>query len=247
MERRRELSTDTQHTVNLSAYAWAVERLRPLSGARVLDAACGAGFGSYAVAGEAERVVGVDLSAPAVLEAAGLYQRSNLSFAAMDCSRLGFRDAQFDAVLSFETIEHVSDDDRYVEEISRVLRPGGKLVLSTPRAPSPGVLPDNPYHLREYAWDELEELLARHFRSVVRFGRRLGPRLACIEENLDRVRAVAPAKLRQIVPRQTRHMLGSMISRARGGVGLGEVNVDDVEYVEGLEESSTLLAICQGN
>jgi SAM-dependent methyltransferase len=247
MERRRELSTDTQHTVNLSAYAWAVERLRPLSGARVLDAACGAGFGSYAVAGDVERIVGVDLSVPAVVEAAGLYGRSNLSFAAMDCSRLGFRDAQFDAVLSFETIEHVSDDDQYVEEISRVLRPGGMLLLSTPRAPSPGGVPDNPFHLREYAWDELEELLARHFQTVVRFGRRLGPRLARIEEDLDRVRALAPAKLRQIVPRQARHTLGSMISRARGGVGLGEVTVDDVEYIEGLEESSTLLAICQGH
>lgn len=245
MERRREFSTDTQHIVNLSAYEWAVERLDPLDGARILDAACGAGFGSYSVSEDAGWTVGVDLSVPAVVEAGSLYRRSNLSFAAMDCSRLGFRDALFDAVLSFETIEHVSDDHQYVDEISRVLRPGGRLVLSTPRARFPGEVPENPFHMREYTWDELEELLAPNFRTIVRFGRRLGPRLARIEEELDRVRGLAPAKVRQIVPRRVRHMLGSMISRARGGVGLEDVTVDDIEYVEGLEETSTLLAICQ--
>ncbi len=245
MERRRELNTDTQHIVNLSAYVWALEWLGSVREARILDAACGAGFGSYSVAESAEWVVGVDLSVSAIIEAGILYRRSNLSFAAMDCSRLGFHDARFDAVFSFETIEHVSDDYQYVGEIARVLRPGGRLVLSTPRAPFQGAVPENPYHVREYTWGQLEELLAPHFQSIVRFGRRLGPRLARVEEDLDRVRRLAPPKVRQIVPRRLRHVLGSMISRSRGGVGLEEVTVDDVEYVEGLEETSTLLAICQ--
>jgi len=245
MERRRECRTDTQHIVNLSAYEWAVERLGPLSGAAILDAACGAGFGSYSVAADAEWVVGVDLSVPAVVEAGSHYRRSNLSFAAMDCSTMGFRDARFDAVLSFETIEHVANDHQYVDEIARVLRPRGTLVLSTPRAPFPGAVPESPNHVREYTWDQLEELLAPHFQSIARYGRRLGPRLARVEEDLDRVRGLVPAKVRQIVPRRIRHVLGSMISRPRGGVGLEEVTVDDVEYVEALEETSTLLAICQ--
>jgi hypothetical protein len=56
---------------------------------------------------------------------------------------------------------------------------------------------------------------------------------------------VAPAKARQIVPRRIRHVLGSIVSKSRGGAGLDEVGVEDIEYVEGLEETATLLAICQ--
>jgi len=245
IERRRELSTDTQHLVNLSAYVWALELLGSVREARILDAACGAGFGSHSVAEAAEWVVGVDLSVAAIVEAGSRYRKPNLSFAAMDCSRLGFRDAEFDAVFSFETIEHVSGDRQYVGEIARVLRPGGRLILSTPRAPFQGAVPENPYHVREYTWDQLEELLAPHFQPIVRFGRRLGPRLARVEEDLDRVRCLAPPRVRQIVPRRLRHLLGSMISRSRSGVGLEQVTVDDVEYVEGLLETPTLLAVCQ--
>jgi SAM-dependent methyltransferase len=245
MERRRECRTDTQHIVNLSAYSWALQCLSSSRKAKVLDAACGAGFGSYAIGEDAEWAVGVDLSAPTVAEAGRSYRRPNLSFAAMDCGALGFLQASFDAVLSFETIEHVADDHGYLEEISRVLRPDGTLLLSTPRAPYPGAVPENPYHVREYTWDQLEELLAPHFRSIARYGRRLGPRLARLEEDLDRVRRLAPAGARSIVPRQIRHMLGSLVSKSGGGVGLEEVNVDDVEYVEGLEDTPTLLAICR--
>jgi len=245
IERRRELRTDTQHIVNLSAYAWALEWLEPVSGARILDAACGAGFGSHAISEYVEWVVGVDVSVSAIVEAADRYRRSNLSFAAMDCSTLGFRDERFDAVLSFETIEHVADDHRYVDEIARVLRPGGRLVLSTPRAQSRGAVPENPYHVREYTWGQLEGLLTPRFHIVSRFGRRLGPRLARVEEGLDRVRSLAPTRVRQIVPQRVRHVLGSMLSKSRSGVSLEEVTVDDVEYVEGLRETSTMLAICR--
>jgi SAM-dependent methyltransferase len=188
MERRRECRTDTQHIVNLSAYSWALQCLSSSRKAKVLDAACGAGFGSYAIGEDAEWAVGVDLSAPTVAEAGRSYRRPNLSFAAMDCGALGFLQASFDAVLSFET----------------------------------------------------EELLAPHFRSIARYGRRLGPRLARLEEDLDRVRRLAPAGARSIVPRQIRHILGSLVSKSGGGVGLEEVNVDDVE---GLEDTPTLLAI----
>lgn len=245
MERRHECPTDTQHVVNLSAYAWALERIGGGHGSRILDAACGAGFGSDRVAEGTARVVGVDLAIPVIAGAAGQYRRPNLSFAAMDCADLGFQDACFDVVLSFETIEHVSDDRRYVDEISRVLRPGGWLVLSTPRASAPDAVPQNPFHVREYTWQQLARLLDPHYTSIARYGRRLGPRLARLEEELDRIRKVAPAKARQIVPRRIRHVLGSIVSKSRGGAGLDEVGVEDIEYVEGLEETATLLAICR--
>jgi SAM-dependent methyltransferase len=231
--------------VNLSAYVWALDRIGSACAGRVLDAACGSGFGSERAADRAASVVGVDVATTAVAGAAHRYRRPNLSFAAMDCSDLGFCDSCFEAVLSFETVEHIRDDRRYVEEMSRVLRPGGWLVLSTPRAPTRDAVPQNPYHLREYTWEQLVRLLDPHFTSIVRYGRRPGPRLARIEEELDRIRKSTPAKVRRILPRRVRHVLGSIVSKSGGGIGLDEVRVEDIEYIEGLEETTTLLAVCR--
>jgi SAM-dependent methyltransferase len=245
MERRHECPTDTQHVVNLSAYAWALDQIGEGRERRILDAACGFGFGSDRVAEGRATVVGVDVAIAVVADAAARYRRPNLNFAAMDCAELGFPDACFDAVLSFETIEHISDDRRYVEEISRVLRPDGWLVLSTPRAPSPDTVPKNPYHVREYTWEQLLRLLDPYYNTIERYGRRLGPRLARLEQELNRIRNVAPAKVRQVVPRRIRHLLGSLVSKSLGGAGLEEVGVEDIEYVGGLEETATLLAVCR--
>lgn len=243
-ERRYECPTDTQHVVNLSAYSWAMGILRDVADMRVLDAACGAGYGGHAVAVRARSVVGVDRDLPTVCEARRRYRRPNLSFLPMDCENMAFGDASFDAVLSFETIEHLDDDRRFLWEVTRVLPPGGWLVLSTPRAKAPGAVPDSPVHRREYAWDELHALLAEHFQSVRLFGRRLGPRLAGLERELDGVRRFDPWGLRRFLPRGLRHGVGSLISRARGGIDLAEVTIADVEYCEGLSVTSTLLAVC---
>jgi SAM-dependent methyltransferase len=243
-ERRAEYPTDTQHAVNLSAYLWAMQNLGDVADMRVLDAACGTGYGSHALAARMRSVVGVDRDLPTVDEARRRYRRPNLSFLPMDCGALAFADARFDAVLSFETIEHLNDDRQFLREVTRVLTPEGWLVLSTPQEKAPGAIPDNPFHRREYAWDKLRALLAEYFCSVRLFGRRLGPRLAGLERQLNGVRRFDPWGLRRLLPRGLRHRVGSLISRSQGGINLDEVTTEDVEYCEGLTATSTLLAIC---
>ncbi|MFQ5973219.1 MAG: class I SAM-dependent methyltransferase [Alphaproteobacteria bacterium] len=244
-ERRAEFPTDTQHIVNLSAYHWAMETLGVHANMRVLDAACGTGYGSNALAVRAQSVVGVDRDVTTVNAASRRYRWPNLCFLPMDCEALAFKAASFDAVLSFETIEHLDDDRRLLREVARLLTPEGWLVLSTPHGKAPGAVPDNPFHRREYVWAELRGLLGEHFHSVRLFGRWLGPRLAGLERKLDSVRRFDPWGLRRFLPRGFRHQLGSLISRARGGIDLGEVAIADVEYCEGLTVTSTLLAICR--
>lgn len=158
---------------HLHRYAFAVELVR---GRAVLDAACGEGYGSALLAAAAERVTGVDLSPEAVAHARGRYRLPNLSFEAADCLQLPFADAAFDAVVSFETLEHLEDHDGLLREFRRVLKPGGFLLISSPdRAVYSDRLQNrNPFHLRELHRDELERLLGRHFPACRLWGQKLG-------------------------------------------------------------------------
>lgn len=142
-------------------YEFAREYLGPSDS--VLDIACGHGYGSALVAPRVARVTGADIDEDTVIENQKRYATiRNLEFTQQDATRLTFQDTSFDCVLSMETIEHVQDDVQYCREISRVLKPGGRLILSTPQS-SCGRIPLNPAHIREYSLKDLRDLLGRHF------------------------------------------------------------------------------------
>ena len=145
---------------------------RWVAGRCVLDVACGAGFGVHLLEAAGARVIGMDLDARALVEArSSLARRANLVRA--DGLRLPLPDATIDLVTSFETLEHVPDARCFVHELRRVLRPGGRLVLSTPnRAFGPPQRHQNPFHLQEFVADELTALLQACFSSVRLFGQR---------------------------------------------------------------------------
>jgi O-antigen biosynthesis protein len=142
-----------------------------VEGKDVLDIACGSGYGSQLLARAGARsVVGVDVSAEAVQYATGRHSSERLRFAVGNAESLNeIQDKSFDVVISFETIEHLNNVDRYLSEIRRVLRPGGIYVVSTPdrRLASPLYLlsgrPRNTFHAREFTRSELLELLTRRF------------------------------------------------------------------------------------
>src|ERR671939_1854861 len=149
--------------LHLKRYEFAAQWCRDTE---VLDAGCGVGYGSAFLGEVARRVVGVDRDEPAIAYARARYGGPNVEFRVGDVLALGFPDTSFDAVCSFETIEHVDDADAFVAEIARVLRPGGVLVVSTPRAPETTAAPENPFHRVELSRGDFEALLRRHFREV---------------------------------------------------------------------------------
>lgn len=151
-ERRTECATDTQHIVNLSAYCWARKNLDGVADMQVLDVACGTGYGSYDLAARARSVMGVDLDFPTIREANRCYCRPNLYFLSMDCLNLAFKHASFDAVVSFETIEHVVDARQFLREVTRVMTPDGWLILSTPMGNQPELFQRTP----SIVWSTLE-------------------------------------------------------------------------------------------
>ena len=146
-----------------------------VAGMDVLDIACGTGYGSALLARRAARVTGGDVSQRAVDHARARYAgTSNLEFRQADCTALPFPDACFDAVVSFETIEHITAQEAFLDEARRVLRPGGRLILSCPNKVeySDKRHYANEFHLRELYRDELAALLAPRFAQLAWFGQR---------------------------------------------------------------------------
>ncbi len=145
-------------------------------GKRVLDAACGEGYGSALLADVASSVVGVDISATAVSHAKARYSaKTNLRFEAGDCTRLQFSENTFDTIVSFETLEHVDAQNELIAGFSRSLSADGTLIISSPdkKTYSDDRGFSNEFHVRELYRAELIDLLKPHFPYVHLYGQKL--------------------------------------------------------------------------
>ena len=145
---------------SLLAYHAAAERIA----GDVLEIGTGSGYGIEVVAPRARRFVTVDKHVPAP----ELLQLPNVEFRQAEVPPLDFPDGSFDCVISFQVIEHIRRDGDFVREIARVLRPGGRFIVTTPNAPMS--LTRNPWHVREYTAEELRRLLAGSFSTVETLG-----------------------------------------------------------------------------
>ncbi len=147
-----------------------------VAGKTVLDAACGEGYGSAFLSQVAGQVTGVDLSATAIAHARNRYGANrNLDYLEASATKLPLPDASMDVVVSFETIEHLQEQEAMLAEFRRVLRPDGFLILS---APNRLVYSDeknyrNEHHVREHSRGELDALLSPVFPKSVWYAQRL--------------------------------------------------------------------------
>jgi SAM-dependent methyltransferase len=144
---------------HLERYRFAQQFAR---GKRILDLACGTGYGSRMLldAG-AQEVVGVDVQENVLAYARRHYQKQGMVFRRGDAATFWAEDP-FDIIVSFETIEHVRDYQKALDRFVALLRGGGTLIISTPNravtSPDAHTLNDkpvNPYHVREFLVPEL--------------------------------------------------------------------------------------------
>jgi 2-polyprenyl-3-methyl-5-hydroxy-6-metoxy-1,4-benzoquinol methylase len=154
---------------HLVVYEWIARRV---AGLRVVDMACGEGYGSDVLARAGARtVVGVDANPEAHEHARLRYVRANLRFARDMVERF---DEPCDALVFLQTIEHVQDPGALLARFRGLLAPGGVAYVSTPNvltlAPPGAERSGNPWHVREYRPQEFAALCRAHFPAVELYG-----------------------------------------------------------------------------
>jgi SAM-dependent methyltransferase len=218
--------------IHLKRYEFA----RPFCvGKDVLDAACGVGYGTAALGEAASQATGADVDEAAIAYARERYGGANVEFVVADLHDPPFDDESFDVVASFETIEHLSEPERFVGHVARMLRPGGIFVVSTPRVDATTRTPTNPFHEIEFSRTDFEVLLGRHFEVVELWGQRRAQ--TARHRLLQQLDVLGLRKRIAFMRRASKKLLGTP--------PMAELSLDDVLIErEGIDDATELVAVC---
>ncbi len=142
-------------------YQFACDQLKPDSSQNILDLACGIGYGSLMLAeATGASVTGVDIDAGAIAYAKKYYRSRNTNFVCEDARKLTLPSDFFDAIVSFETIEHIDFDVELLVKFYQLLKPGGIFICSTPNEDVMPFSKENfKFHVKHYRVAEIKALL----------------------------------------------------------------------------------------
>lgn len=130
---------------------------------KVLELGCGWGRGVEKLIDSCDHFTGLDKNEPLIKALSEKYPQSY--FNTVDLPHLTeFQDNTFDYIVTFQVIEHIQDDHKFLEEAKRVLKPGGKILLTTVNKDYS--LSRNPWHIREYRTEELKNLMLKYFKDL---------------------------------------------------------------------------------
>ena len=175
---------------------------------KVLDIACGSGYGSEIIANyRCKSYLGIDISNETIIDANKHYKNKKIRFLCGNATNLHFiKNDTFDVIVSYETIEHIQNYNRFLKELKRVLNTRGILIISTPnkKYSSPNsIKPINPYHVIEFYPDEYRTLLNKYFSKVDLKGQDIQSNIKSIKKLIV---SFFPKKIRQtIIPVKIRN------------------------------------------
>ncbi|MFZ9044678.1 MAG: class I SAM-dependent methyltransferase [Cyclobacteriaceae bacterium] len=135
---------------------------KPYIKGKLLELGCGEGRGIELLAPLADQYTAIDKIEPVIDKLKVKY--ASHRFESGHFPPIPFPDNSFDTIVTFQVIEHIQDDELFVKEIQRILRPGGTALITTPNIKM--TLTRNPWHIREYTAEELTSLCTRYFDDV---------------------------------------------------------------------------------
>lgn len=213
----------------------------------ILDAACGSGYGSEMMAqAGASHTVGLDISDESVKSANKKYGSEKIEFIVGDINHLSYKAETFDVVISFETIEHISNGDAWIKESARVLKDGGLFIISTPNRymMNPGAYfedkPKNPYHIFEYNIYEFAGALLKEYEIIDLYGQ-----IFCDELLISNSRTIRMIKkiIRNYIPTQK---IKNVINQFRRGHSTADVDCTLIPFGDVQNKQPLfIIAVCR--
>lgn len=201
---------------HMERYRFAAELIE--AGSKVLDIAAGTGYGAKIIAQSgASEVWGGDISLEAIEAAKEAYGDERVHFRVMEAENIPFDDNYFDMVVSLETVEHLDNYINFILELKRVLKPGGRLIISTPdRRITKQLGIDNPFHTKEFSLREMVDLVQGDFGELAMYGQRPLARLSVRQKLLKKMyRAYARFQwlgwLKRVISISSRQRIGAEI------------------------------------
>lgn len=180
---------------------------------RVLDVGCGSGAGTFVIASKAKEIIGIDNDEKAIKYAIKHYKKNNIKFKLENILRI--KKEQFDLVVSLQVIEHMRYVKKYLENIVLLIKPDGKVILSTPNKTTQSYN-ENPYHYYEYSAKELKKLLSEYFTSVKLYCLHGNSQVMFFEklrkEKITKIMSIDIFKVRKILPRKIKILLSILFA-----------------------------------
>ena len=159
----RSSHLDPSENVIFQRHLIAYKEAAKLVSGTVLEVGSGEGYGILELASKSEKYIAIDKFGTTITEE--LKKENDIEFMKMNVPPLNrIADNSIDFVVSFQVIEHIQNDEKFVEEIFRVLKKGGKMILTTPNILMS--LSRNPWHIREYTPFEMKEILKTSFSDI---------------------------------------------------------------------------------
>jgi SAM-dependent methyltransferase len=214
----------------------------------VLDAASGLGYGSFILADQAKKVVGIDILEKNVKFASKNYSQWNLMFNQMNVLRTGFKANTFDVIVSIETFEHLQPAEAkpFIYEMKRILKPSGKLILSTPNRSIHSQFTKTEDHYNELNVDELHERFSPNFELCEFYYQRKG-----VLKEMNLFYSIIKSdklNLRSLIPSFIRRTVNKFIANditQKFETILPNLLVHKAESLDDVKESVIQMVVCQ--
>jgi SAM-dependent methyltransferase len=240
---------DSLLALHEAGYREVLARLGP---GPLLDLGCGLGDGSARFVAADRAVVGLDYDP--LTAAAAVTRHPALRAVCSDGARLAVRSGSFRWACSSHLIEHFTDPEDHVAEVSRALAPGGVAFFITPNAPADF---ENPYHVHLFTPDSLREMLGRHFARVEVLGldatEAVKEDFATRRAMADRLLRLDPLGLRHRLPRGAfvwLHATGRRLAYRYANTdqtgGASGITADDFFVTGDIDDTTlVLVAVCR--